>query len=224
MFGNNISRRNMQEVDNLKWLANQFGWIDNPQDNADKICNAIHYYSITAAERIEQLYHENQRLKEKLKKENDDEYINGSTVIILKGHITPEQIINYIRENIDKYYCSFGGLSEYPYDDADNSDIIQIFDTKKVPTEYVGTIYFRDRDGNYVDLFYSYFNYKNKYNLDYYRKNGLSEIAESEYTSLCADYDYSYLGVLKELAAAFGGWINEIDGNGKPFYFAEKEI
>lgn len=219
MFGKDIP-----EVDQLKWLANQFGWISNPQDNADKICNAIHYYSITGAERIEKLYRENQKLKEKLKKENDDKYIDSSTVVRLKGHIPLEQIIKYIKENIDKYNCSDYGISEEPYD-GDMSDIIEMYGTEKIPATYTALIYFNNNIGDRMDLFYIYSNFKSydQEELNYYCKDGLEEMVKSEYTELIADYNYDSLEILKDIVSVFGGWIDEIVDDDIPFYFTEKQ-
>lgn len=43
------------EVKSLRWLANMFPWVDNPQDDADKMSNAIHLYCTAGADKIEEL-------------------------------------------------------------------------------------------------------------------------------------------------------------------------
>ena len=42
-------------VKSLKWLQIQFPWIDNPEDNTDKMCNAINTYAKAAEIKINTL-------------------------------------------------------------------------------------------------------------------------------------------------------------------------
>lgn len=45
----------IQEVKSLRWLANMFPYVDEPQDEADKLANAIHVYCSAGADKIEEL-------------------------------------------------------------------------------------------------------------------------------------------------------------------------
>lgn len=56
------------EVKSLRWLANNFPFIENPEDDADKISNAIHVYCTAGADKIEALNEELVELKELLNK------------------------------------------------------------------------------------------------------------------------------------------------------------
>ena len=55
--------KEIPEVKSLRWLANMFPWTDNPKDEADRISNAIHLYCTAGANKIEELFEENQMLK-----------------------------------------------------------------------------------------------------------------------------------------------------------------
>lgn len=50
-----MSRNEIPEVKSLRWLANMFPYVDHPQDETDKISNAIHLYCTAGADKIEQL-------------------------------------------------------------------------------------------------------------------------------------------------------------------------
>lgn len=45
----------IKEVKSLRWLANMFPYIENPQDETDKMSNAIHIYCSAGADKIEEL-------------------------------------------------------------------------------------------------------------------------------------------------------------------------
>lgn len=52
----NLCKSNeMQEVKSLRWLANMFPYNENPQDEVDKMSNAIHVYCSAGADKIEEL-------------------------------------------------------------------------------------------------------------------------------------------------------------------------
>lgn len=55
------------EAKSLRWLCNQFPITIPPQDDGDKICNAIHVYCEAGAKKIEELQAEVERLKEENK-------------------------------------------------------------------------------------------------------------------------------------------------------------
>lgn len=51
------------EAKSLRWLCNQFPITIPPQDDGDKICNAIHVYCEAGAKKIDELQKEVERLK-----------------------------------------------------------------------------------------------------------------------------------------------------------------
>ncbi len=64
----------VKEAKSLRWLAFNFPYIENPEDEADKICNAIHLYTTAGAEKLE----EQARTIEQLKAEIENLKIRGS--------------------------------------------------------------------------------------------------------------------------------------------------
>ena len=54
------------EVKSLRWIGLNFPHIDDPKDDNDKICNAIHAYVTAGANKIEALAKEIDELKAKL--------------------------------------------------------------------------------------------------------------------------------------------------------------
>lgn len=75
---NNKMRNEIQEVKSLRWLANQFTFIENAKDDIDKMSNAIHVYCEAGANKIEELNKmikelqlENEKLKNKMFNEDD---------------------------------------------------------------------------------------------------------------------------------------------------------
>ena len=51
------------EIKSLRWLANQFPYIENPKDDTDRLSNAIHVYCTAGANKIEELAKTNFSLK-----------------------------------------------------------------------------------------------------------------------------------------------------------------
>lgn len=43
------------EVKSLRWLANMFPYVEKPQDETDRMSNAIHIYCSAGADKIEEL-------------------------------------------------------------------------------------------------------------------------------------------------------------------------
>ena len=50
-----LTKEEIVEVKSLRWLANMFPYTENPQDNTDKMSNAIHLYCTASADKIEEL-------------------------------------------------------------------------------------------------------------------------------------------------------------------------
>ena len=47
------NKKEIAEVKSLRWLANMFPFTENPQDEEDKMCNAIHIYCTAGADKLE---------------------------------------------------------------------------------------------------------------------------------------------------------------------------
>lgn len=60
------NNKEIPEVKSLRWLANMFPFTENPQDETDRISNAIHLYCTAGADKIEELSMINDELLKKL--------------------------------------------------------------------------------------------------------------------------------------------------------------
>ena len=58
-----MKEKEVPEAKSLRWLANMFPYVEDPQDEADKFSNIIHLNCAAGAAKIEALYAENQQLK-----------------------------------------------------------------------------------------------------------------------------------------------------------------
>lgn len=63
----------------LRWLANNFPYIDKPEDNTDRITNAIHVYATAGAEEIESL---KKRIEELEAEKSKYDYVNAVEEVI----------------------------------------------------------------------------------------------------------------------------------------------
>lgn len=53
----------IKEAKSLRWLAIQFPLVENPKDDIEKLQSCINLYCTAAAEKIEQLTEENEKLQ-----------------------------------------------------------------------------------------------------------------------------------------------------------------
>lgn len=51
----NNKNKEIPEVKSLRWLANMFPYTENPEDDTDRMTNAIHIYCTAGADKIEEL-------------------------------------------------------------------------------------------------------------------------------------------------------------------------
>lgn len=140
------------------------------------------------------------------------------TILILKGHITTEQIVDYI----DKHYKfisnnvkNYGSLNKYDwvkekYDDSNEWKITS------------GFITFNDGDEN-RNIFYYYQNINSYENLEYYSKYNFENMVKSETTFLGLRYYGNSVEIMKGIAQEFGGWLEENDCDDKPPYWVNTE-
>ena len=53
----------VKEAKSLRWLANQFPFIESPRDEVDKMTNIIHVYCSAGANKIDELVNELEAVK-----------------------------------------------------------------------------------------------------------------------------------------------------------------
>ena len=144
------------------------------------------------------------------------------TILRLKGHITAEQIIDYIDKNYKFIGSSvkennYGALNKYnwvkeKYDDSNEWKIIS------------GFITFDDGDKN-ITISYFYQNINSYENLEYYSERNLENMVKSETTFLslgCCDNCDNSVEIMKGIAQEFGGWLDENDCDDIPPYWIDK--
>jgi hypothetical protein len=134
----------------------------------------------------------------------------------LKGHILPEDILNFIKQKIDcKAKISIDTTFVKRLTECNN--IKKVYDDSEYWTTNHGFIYFTSKEGNYRSLFYSYDNVNFYENLDYFSKLGLRDLVVSETTSLSLGYNEEAVEIMTEIVAEFGGWIDKDDCDDEPY-------
>ena len=137
------------------------------------------------------------------------------TILRLKGHITAEQIVDYI----DGHYKfikeeNYGSLNKYnwfkeKYDDSNEWKITS------------GFITFNDGDEN-RNIYYDYQNINSYENLEYYNEHNLEDMVKSEITFLRLGCYGNSVEIMKGIAQEFGGWLDENDCDDIPPYWIDK--
>lgn len=140
-------------------------------------------------------------------------------VLRLKGHVTVEQIVDYIDEHYKFISNSvkeenYGSLNKYnwfeeKYDDSNEWKITS------------GLITFNDGERN-RSIFYVYQNINFYENLEYYRKYHLENMVKSETTSLSLGCYGNSVKIMKGIAQEFGGWLDENDCDDISPYWIDK--
>jgi hypothetical protein len=139
---------------------------------------------------------------------------------LLKGDISAEEILNFIRHNYDKNAKSYvtdkdyGSLKEVlfneKYGDRDN----WIVKYGNIDFSYKG----EDRS-----LFYYKSNINYYENLKYYSEYGLENMVKSETTSISLGCWGNSVQIIKDIVREFGGWIDENDCDDISYYLIEKD-
>lgn len=143
-----------------------------------------------------------------------------ATILRLKGHITVEQIVDYIDEH---YKLISDGTHEENYGSVNQllSDIKEKYDDSNEWKTTSGFITFNDGNENRA-MFYEYQNISFYENLNYYRKYNLENMVKSELTFLRLDHHGNSVEIMKGIAQEFGGWLDENDCDDKPPYWIDK--
>lgn len=146
--------------------------------------------------------------------------MSASTILRLKGHITAEQIVDYIDEH---YKLIKNGIREERYGSLNQYDWVkEKYDDSNEWKITSGFITFNDGK-NRRGLFYSYQNVNPYENLKYYSQCNLEDMVKSETTFLTLDYcEDNSVEIMKGIAQEFGGWLDENDCDDIPPYWIDK--
>lgn len=142
------------------------------------------------------------------------------TIAKIRGHITPEEIINYIRVTIDKNVSYNIKTDDYGnIDDTVNHGYIKnVYDDSEIMNITSGFINFTTISGNKKSMFYFYQNVATEENIEYYKRTGLAEIAETQTTTLMVSADNEAVEILTKIVSMYGGWLDENDCDEEKFY------
>lgn len=132
----------------------------------------------------------------------------------LKGYVSPEEIINFLRKK---------------YDLALEKSTVRK-ETFRWPEEWQsGMIIMKDLrldadpTGNYRNIFYFFTDKEEKDDKEFWIDNGLSEMVEKPTTRLSMSHNDESVEIMKTIAAHFGGWIDESDCDDESFYPVVKD-
>lgn len=70
-------KKEIKEAKSLRWLANMFPFTENPQDEEDKMCNAIHVYAEAGADKINELQEKINKLQNRVLSEDEADTFNA---------------------------------------------------------------------------------------------------------------------------------------------------
>lgn len=135
----------------------------------------------------------------------------------LLGHISPEEIVNYIYHNWDKNVVNYVEYEDLNHWKKENYNWIKEVYGNEIYSEH-GFINFNYNDES-RSIFYNYNSYNLYENLEYYKKYGLEQMVKSETTYLSLGKWGSSIEIIKELVTYYGGWINFDDSKDEEYYY-----
>lgn len=141
------------------------------------------------------------------------------TILKLKGHVTAEQIVDYI----DEYYKLFNNsVKEDNYGSLNNYNWVkEKYDDSNEWKITSGFITFNDGEENRT-IYYFYQNVNSYENLGYYKKYNLENMAKLETTYVSLGHYGNSVEIMKGIAQEFGGWLDENDCDDIPPYWIDK--
>lgn len=134
----------------------------------------------------------------------------------LKGHVLPEEILNFIRQKIDKnatmdiHTDTYKEISKYEF-------VKRHYGDSKNCIVHSGFIYFTSKAGNKRMLSYYYSNINSYPNLKYYSRVGLEDMVKSESTDLSLGHNDESVDIMMDILKEFGGWIDKNDCDDDPY-------
>lgn len=122
----------------------------------------------------------------------------------LIGNISPEEVLNFIRQ---KY-------------DANAKSSVKIKNYGIIKKDWIITNGFIEFTYNNENrrLFYYKSNINSYENLEFYSKHNLEDMVKSETTLISLGCWGSSIEIIKDIVTHFGGWIDENDCDDKEFY------
>lgn len=139
---------------------------------------------------------------------------------LLKGNVSPDEVLDFIIQTFDSNAKSHVRFSNY----GDNSGfdwIKERYDDSNEWKTWSGFICFDDGVSDRA-LFYCYTNHNSWKNLEYYSEYGLEDMVKSETTYISLSKDDSSIDDIKKIVGHFGGWIDEDDHDDEPYYLLLK--
>ena len=134
----------------------------------------------------------------------------------LKGHVTQEEVLNFIRQTIDPN--AHMKVSEETYEIIDKE--FYGYDKNLIKT-YHGFIRFTVNDEKRF-MFYYYSNVNTYDNLKYYSQYHLEDMIKSEKTFISLGHNDTTVDVIKKICTHFGGWFDENDCDDDSYYYIKK--
>ena len=139
----------------------------------------------------------------------------------LKGYVSPQEVLNFIKQTIDSNAKSYVELKDYGI--AEYDWIKERYDNTNKRLTTSGFINFTSKQGEQRSLFYCYNNVNSYENLEYYSEYGLENMVKSETTDIMLGCYGDSVEVIKSIVTEFGGWIDENDCNDREYYPIEKD-
>ena len=139
----------------------------------------------------------------------------------LKGYVSPQEVLNFIKQTIDSNAKSHVELKDYGI--AEYDWIKERYDNTNKWLITSGFINFTSKQGEQRSLFYCYNNVNSYENLEYYSEYGLENMVKSETTDIMLGCYGDSVEVIKSIVTEFGGWIDENDCDDKEYYPIEKD-
>jgi hypothetical protein len=134
----------------------------------------------------------------------------------LKGFITHEEVLNFIKQKYDENAVSYVKLENYG-SDKDKEWIKERYDESGNWLSWSGFINFKDDEEN-RSLFYCYTNHNAYENLEFYSEYGLEDMVKEQTTSISLGFHGNSVDIIKSLVIEFGGWLDENDCDDEQYY------
>lgn len=144
----------------------------------------------------------------------------------IKGHIRPENIVNFIQQKWD--LNAKNGVSKHIYKPISmcnwNFTINDNCDDRYNWYADYGFISF-NYNGEERALFYNYENINSYENLEHYTEYRLANMVRSETTFISLGYYGASVEIIKEIVAHFGGgWVDDNDCDDDPYYPVNQSV
>lgn len=135
----------------------------------------------------------------------------------LIGHIYPEQIFDFVKNNFDPNATMKSETTIY--DSIDDLPFVEeVYDDSGLWKTKYGYIYFTYKNEN-RKISYFYDNINSYDNLDYYTEKNLADMVKAETTYISLGSWGASVEIIKAITSYFGGWLDENDCDDKDPYW-----